>query len=454
MLSVEDTICAIATAAGSSVRGIVRLSGPHTHSVLNRCFSPLRDVSSPTLIQGQFQFDTSGGARSGSLPVDLFLWPDERSYTRQQTAELHTFGSPPLLNAIVRALCAHGARPAEPGEFTLRAFLAGRIDLTQAEAVIGVIGASGKRMFEVALRQLAGGFSKPLFELREQLLAVLAHLEAGLDFVEEDISFISSKELCETLEEAKQSVEQLLTQLRNRNVAREYPRVVLKGLPNVGKSSLFNAIVGSSASLVANMPGTTRDYVAAMAEICGTKCELIDTAGIETCLTQEPLTVAAQQQSNLQMSQADLTILCFDSTRPLLPEEHLWLLEAERDGTPPIVVLTKCDQPSDSQICFSAIRTSSRNGSGIDELCREIRRRLSESITEQAIVGTAERCQDSLAMTIESLQRALDLASRRLQEELVAAELRIALSELGKVVGVVYTDDILDRIFSRFCIGK
>ncbi len=243
------------------------------------------------------------------VPCDLFLWPGNRSYTREPVAELHTVGSPPVLQAVLAGACRAGARLAEPGEFTLRAFLAGRLDLTQAEAVLGVIDAGGADELQAALAQLAGGFARPLHQLREDLVQLLAELEAGLDFVEEDIRFISQQAVLARLESAGSLLATVTQQLASRYAARELPQVALVGPPNVGKSSLFNALVerfgdndGSKAkrtmpALVSARRGTTRDYLTAMISLDGVRCELVDTAGVDGSDANLVKSIAAAAQA-------------------------------------------------------------------------------------------------------------------------------------------------------------
>jgi tRNA modification GTPase len=399
-------------------------------------------------------------------------------------AELHTFGSPPLLEAIVRAACAAGARLAEPGEFTLRAFLAGRIDLVQAEAVLGVIDAADRRQLDSALAQLAGGLTRPLSSLRDQLLNLLADLEAGLDFAEEDIRFVAHDELERRLASAADDVARLLDQMRSREQTGTAPRVVLVGEPNAGKSSLFNALVGSTGALVSPIPGTTRDYVRARLELGGIFCELIDTAGLDGEPTVDAVATAAQRMTREQSEQAELQLVCIDSTRlprphsrspsPLTGEGRLAVSSSNGGegvarqadagsqvmaavNTPRLVVLTKCDLSAAECQVKDTIATSSIACVGLDELKAAIRDRLAttdESSSISVVAGTVRRCRESLCLAFDALARARKLTADQSGEELIAAELRGGLVEVGKIVGAIYTDDLLDRIFSRFCIGK
>jgi tRNA modification GTPase len=454
----DDTIAAIASAAGGAARGILRLSGPNVRNCLEGCFRSsdsisLANVTSATVIPGELSFEESRRA----LPCDLYYWPTASSYTRQPSAEIHTVGSPPLLEAALRRLCAAGARPAEPGEFTLRAFLAGRLDLTQAEAVLGVIDAGSQQEFQIALAQLAGGLAGPLNLLRDGLLDLLAHLEAGLDFVEEDIEFITPAELDEQLAEAASVVENLVEQMSSRAATGDVVRVALIGWPNVGKSSLFNALVGSGRAIVSPLPGTTRDYLTAKLDLDGVLCELIDTAGIEPAAS-DPLSIAAQVAMAAQHAQAHVQLLCLDSTRPLNSWE---IAELARAHPSRLVVWTKVDQPLADQSPLprslpSGIATSSATQHGLDALRQQLRAAATSApqSESQVVLSTAVRCRESLRGAAESLIRARAIVADRGGDELVAAELRAALDDLGQTVGAVYTDDVLDRIFSRFCIGK
>lgn len=456
----DDTIAAIASAPGGAARGIVRLSGPAAIRCIAATFAsddgqPLEAVRRAAIVRGQFDV----GGYCGPVPALAYLWPTKRSYTRQVSAELHLPGSPPVLQAALNRLVASGARIARPGEFTLRAFLAGRLDLTQAEAVLGVIDAESADQLQTALGQLAGGLATPLNRLRGDLLDLLAHLEAGLDFVEEDIEFISQADLIAQLGAASQQVASIAQQMQTRAESGDRPRVVLVGLPNAGKSSLFNALAGESAAIVSSIAGTTRDYVTKVIECEGIECLLVDTAGLETAELPPSIESAAQTQSAEQSRRADVILRCLDAT-DLQPAAGLPVAKNAEERT--IVVLTKIDQADSpasdqetAQLKSPVMRTSSRTGVGLDELRRAIAGCVEQARGESSVVaGTAARCRESLLLASQSLDRALEAAAAAAGEELVAAEVRTALDDLGRVVGAIYTDDVLDRIFSRFCIGK
>lgn len=472
-MNVADTIAAIASAPGGALRGVIRLSGPDVVACLARCFCvtpaeedfgtrlPNRRPDDPpaqnllaairraTVVDG----DLLVGAPLNALPCALYLWPTSRSYTRQPTAELHTLGSPPLLEAALRAVCQAGARLAAPGEFTLRAFLGGRLDLTQAEAVLGVIDAHDRQELHVALAQLAGGLAHPLADLRNRLLDLLAHLEAGLDFADEDLELITREQLETQLSSAAERIARLTEQMTSRGeIAAEY-RVVLQGWPNVGKSSLFNALAGESAALVSDVAGTTRDYVATTVELAGLPCRLVDTAGVEPT-PRRGFAATAQSLTAQQVQQADVQLLCLDATRPLNDWERA-ALEQEADERR-ILVLTKTDGVRATDLHLPAVETSSVSGRGLLRLRAAIVRQATVSRCQAApvVAGTAVRCQESLRLAAEGLRQARVAAEAALGEELVAADLRGALEELGKIVGTVCTEEVLDRIFSRFCIGK
>ena len=538
-----DTIAALASPPGPAPRGIVRISGPQAVALLRDWFVPAPPAcgtqpaasaecvspSAATAVAGRepsqgdthakpadWPFPGAPAATNSSatetawhtrarawrtagtlrlpplhdpLEVDLHCWPGRRSYTGEPMVELHTLGSPVLLDLLLQELFARGVRPARAGEFTLRAFLVGRIDLAQAEAVLGVIDADTPGELHSALRQLAGGVSREFDRLRNDLLDLLADLEAGLDFADEEIEFITPGQLAARLRAARASLRDLAGQARDRQRESARWRVVLAGPPNAGKSTLFNALAGREAALVSPRAGTTRDWLAVEVELAGVPVLLVDTAGQETAVDE----VSAQSQARQaeQVARADLVLWCEPAAHPGdepgdepgdgMPDRatsaepgharsaHLSQLAPGGAGRSPaqtcpdgaLRVLTKCDLPGGATAGVGVaegaeVAVSARRPETLVQLAEWVARRLeSDPAGRGWLVGTtAARAADSVRGAAEALERALALAEHEPDQELLAVEVREALAELGKITGAVYTDDILDRIFSKFCIGK
>ena len=442
-----DTIAAIASPPGFGFRGIVRLSGPEALAIARVGFTPDRPepdhVRRAVRREGRLQVD---GLRP-ELPVSLLLWPGTRTYTGQPLAEIHSVGSPPLLQLVLAQALKAGARLAEPGEFTLRAFLSGRIDLTRAEAVLGVIDASTPAQLAAALNQLAGGLARPVASLRDRLLDVLAHLEANLDFVDEpDVDPLGRLELTRSLAEGSHELVALAERLHGRDRPEGLHRVVLVGPPNAGKSRLYNALLGRPQALVSPVPGTTRDYLSTPCSCDGLTVELVDTAGEEPATSS--IEVAAQTLRAGQIEQADLLVVCVPADAPTTsPVPNL--------SRPTLRVQTKADLLEGRSPLADAVVTSASTGQGLEDLRASIRTALGFDRSESDFVGsTGARCRGSLHAAGLSLARAAEALDLGLGDELVSIDLREAIDELGKVVGAVVTDDVLDRIFRRFCIGK
>lgn len=457
MFRLDDTIAALASAAGPGGRGVIRCSGPDVVRVVSRHFTP-RNLEAWTNCSTARRHSGDWHLQSieRHVPVDIYLWPNRRSYTGQPQAELHTVGSPPVLEAILSDLFAAGARPAQAGEFTLRAFLAGRVDLMQAEAVLGVIDAADPLELQTALTQLAGGISHRLTALRVEFLDLLADLEAGLDFTEEGLEFVTRPVLVERIVAARDELQQLLngTAARSRHTVRS--RVVIAGRPNAGKSTLFNALLGRSAALVSPIAGTTRDYLTAAVDWHGVPIELVDTAGWE--VTADEILKVALELRSTQLEQAALILDCVsaESTEPI----QVTSTEGNQ-FTEVLGVITKADMcgtqaPQSIPADHQWLSVSSLTGTGLTELKAAVADRLrSEGSGEADILGsTAARCRDSLQGAIAALTRAADLAENGGGDEFLATDVREALDELGRITGALYTDDLLDRIFSKFCIGK
>ncbi|GAA4437057.1 tRNA modification GTPase [Bremerella cremea] len=447
----EQTIVAISSAPGIGARSIVRLSGPDS---VQLAMGVTTTPDATDIARAQVVTREVCLPEGRTMPADFWIWPTSRSYTRQPQVEMHLPGSRPIADEILRQLRAAGAQLAQPGEFTMRAFLAGRLDLTQAEAVLGVIDAQGEQRFQSALKQLSGGLSGPLQSARDELIELLALLEAGLDFVEEDIEFITNEELHQRVTSIYDSLSQLRDQIQNRTFGQAVSKVVLLGLPNAGKSSLFNALTESHDAIISPVAGTTRDFISKRVHWHGIDLELIDTAGHETVADTDLLGKFMEAQTRFATDDCDLGLLCVDVTSGL--SEAACQLQLRMTADRLLVVATKGDSSPDADASFAALTTSAITLSGVKSLQIAILERLAdlEVSSSELVPATAVRCLGAIEATLGALTTSLNGISGYHSEELIASEIRFAISQLAEVVGAVYTDDLLDVIFSRFCIGK
>ncbi len=453
MFDSEETIVAIASPTTPSIRGIVRLSGPDVASILKSLNVPIPVDKKPSRFDAEIEL----GEPLGSVPVAVMLWPTSRSYTGQPSAELHTFGSLPVLASLCQRVIQSGGRAARPGEFTMRAFLAGRLDLTQAEAVLGVIDARGRGSLDHALRQLGGNLSKPLEQTRSTLLDLLADVEAGLDFVDEDIEFISDEVLVQRLSELTVGLHQIGQQMTTRGGGGASSMIVLRGEPNAGKSRLINQLSAQDAAIVADVAGTTRDTVIVDAMIDGYAVKLVDTAGIED--GSDDISRLSQAQADRAGRDAMIRLWCVDRSRTdfssAMDSVQSLASLTRRADTIDVWVATKADLGG-PLIDDDWIQCSAVTGAGIERVRLAIVSVLASRDVEEngSVVGTAARCSQSLSSARSAIDNAIDLTRNQDGHELVSAELRIAAQSIGEVTGAIYTDDILDRVFGRFCIGK
>jgi tRNA modification GTPase len=442
-LQTQDTIAALATPAGPGARCVVRISGPDAATVAAAVFSPAlpADRRSRCLVAGEVRLP----GLTSTLPADLYFWPAPHSYTGQNVAEIHTLSSPPLVELLVAAVLGAGARAARAGEFTLRAFLAGKLDLTRAEAVLGVIEAGDRDELKHALALLAGGVARPLQALRDDLLNLLADVEAALDFADEDLTFVGEDEQLKRIGKALAQVTLLGRQIAQRGLADRPFRVVLAGRPNAGKSSLFNALVGQAAALVSPQPGTTRDYLVQRLALGNAAVEIVDTAGWR--VSEDAIETQANSLGREQAGRADLVLLCVAAASvPSVEESEL--LQQER---PPVLgVATKCDAGAPAA---GLLATSAVSGFGLGLLRSVLAERVAAR-AEPPLAPSLSRCRHHADACLAALRRAHAIVLEQMPPELLALELRGALDQLGEMVGAVYTEDLLDRVFSRFCIGK
>lgn len=456
----EDTIVALSSAPGPGARAIVRVGGPNAVAVVNALFASTverRLADSPRHVTpGELRLS---GVHS-PLPADGYFFRAPHSYTGQDLIELHAVSSPPLVERLIADLLAAGARPAQPGEFTLRAFLNGKKDLTRAEAVLAVIEAGSDDELKSALAQLAGGLARPMDALRDDLLNLLADVEAGLDFVDEDIEFVGRPEQLKRIAAGLAQLTNLKRQLDGRTVSGRAVRIALVGEPNAGKSSLYNALVGTAGTaLVSPIAGTTRDYLVGRIDLDGLPVELIDTAGWQD--STDEIEGQAQYLGREASDRSDLVLWCVPANEAVPLRD----VAATSAMTSAIIVRTKADllAPPPSRGTVRAggcerselleIPASVLTPDGTTAL-RELLAEKVQSLAHSGLAPSQSRCRHHVEAAIDSLRRAHDHVLESDPQELLALELRSALDQIGEMVGAVYTNDLLDRIFSRFCIGK
>lgn len=449
LLHYEDMIVAPATAMGPGARAILRLTGEGTWSTIRSLLHPKEDIP-VEITQGRFPAQLRLPDFYSPLPVHVQAWAAPFTYTGQDLVELHLISSPPLVQALLDHLMELGARLAEPGEFTLRAYLAGKLDLTQAEAIHALSTSQDSLELRTALAQLAGGLARPLDALREEILLLLAEVEAGLDFADEDLTFIEPDDLVWRIDACRSALLDVQDQMKRQGRTAVSYRVALAGLPNAGKSRLFNALLGGVEALVSAQPGTTRDYLTKTLQVQGVSLELVDTAGHEE--PADEIEEQAQRHRSQQLGQADLIIYCFDATRGLTADEERWLQESADRKV--LLVATKSDLPGNTSLPDGAIQTSTITGAGIATLRFALSERARLQLKPASMSPSLSRCQQHVDQAIESLHQSIELVHEKRHMELVASELRQALDQIGHMVGAVYTDDLLDRVFSQFCIGK
>jgi tRNA modification GTPase len=463
----EETIVALATPNGVGAIGVIRLSGPDSILIANSVFKgkDLTKQESHTIHFGQI---VDGDLLLDEVLVSLFVAP--RSYTRENVVEISCHASNYIIESIIKLLIKKGARSAKPGEFTLRAFLNGQLDLSQAEAVADLIAANSKASQQVAMQQLRGGFSNQLQALREQLVNFASLVELELDFSEEDVEFANREQLKQLIHNIVRIVGQLIQSFELGNVIKNGVNTVIAGRPNAGKSTLLNALLNEERAIVSHIPGTTRDTIEEVLNINGINFRLIDTAGIrEATDTIEQIGV---QRTMEKISQSALLIYVFDAAEITIEELNNDLESLQRPGVTMLVVANKADllksefeMPNAKGLKFdnSAIQTpqsaftiiSAKQKQHIDELKHKIySSAVKHQLNADETLVTNVRHLEALQKTESALIRLLDGIDTQVTSDFLAMDIKQGLHYLGEITGTVTTDDLLDNIFSKFCIGK
>jgi len=454
--SAQDTIAALATPLGEGGLAVIRISGPQALQVGDAVFVPAGPQSRRPSESESHTVHYGHVVRQGRRldEVLLTVLRPPRTYTREPTVEISCHGGLVIARLVLEAVLAAGARLAEPGEFTQRAFLNGRLDLAQAEAVADLIHARTTLAAAAAQAQLAGALSRQIHAVRDDLMNALAHLEAHLDFPDEDISPDTGHRLMKRLEDADETLETLLRTAQDGQVLRRGLRAAIVGRPNAGKSSLLNRLLGHDRAIVSPEPGTTRDTVQETASVRGIPVVFIDTAGLREA-------AGAVEQEGVRRSReaaasAELILHVVDGSAPLDPGDagllHLW------QGRPVLVIVNKADLPLRCRLPdgMTAVTVSCTTGEGFDRL----QQAMESMVWSGRIAGDATpvtinaRQADALRRSTDALQRALGVLQGGGSLEFAALELRVAVGAVGEVVGATTTEDLLDAIFRQFCLGK
>ena len=450
-----DTIIALATPPGIGAIGVIRVSGPKTFQIVNELFygKDLLTCKSHTVHLGSLR---ENERVLDEVLVTLFKGP--RSYTKEDVIEISCHGSNYIIQEIIRALQEKGARLAKPGEFTQRAFLNGRFDLAQAEAVADLISAENETAHKAAMNQMRGGFSEEIKRLRSELIHFASMIELELDFVEEDVEFASRQDLRHLIDQLLMAINGLIESFALGNVIKNGVPTVIAGKPNAGKSTLLNALLNEERAIVSDIPGTTRDVIEDEIVIEGVHFRFIDTAGIRE--TDDHVERIGVERTHAKMKEASLVLYMIDLSQENLPDIHQQINRLENLGIPFVMVGNKIDKSDhaliselkkDQRFVFISALTKSN----LDELKNHILEQIHlDKIRSGNTIVTNARHFESLQETRSALVRVIDGLEHQITNDFLAMDIRQALIHLGKITGEITTDDLLANIFSKFCIGK
>ena len=462
-MNFDDTITAIATPTGEGGIGIVRVSGSLAIPIATKLFRSSRigstsELPSHSLTHG-YVIDTSAADEIVD-EVLLGVMRAPNTYTTEDIVEFNCHGGSIPLTSVLELVVREGARLAEPGEFTKRAFLNGRLDLAQAEAVSDLIGSKTELSRKIAVDALSGKLSKSVNQLTDRLASLLAEIEASIDFPDEDLDFMKMDTQLQTVRTVHAEITSLIESASEGRIIKEGVNVAILGKPNVGKSSLFNTLLTTARAIVTDIPGTTRDTIEETINIGGIPINLVDTAGIRN--TDDIVEQQGVERSRDVLNRAELILLMFDASKPL-NESDIELLEIAKCHRS-ILILNKTDLPNLtypqdlSDHCPNAriVQTSITEEIGIDALKSTILKVLlgGDFVIGESPIITNTRHQDALQRSKKALDDVITSLESDMPPDLVSVDLRISLAALGDIVGKTTTEDILDRIFSQFCVGK
>lgn len=452
----KDTIVAVATAPGVGAIAVIRLSGPEAITITNEVFKG-KDLSKQPSHTIHFGTIRDEGKLLDEVLVSLFVGP--HSYTKENVVEISCHGSDYIVQQIMQLLLKKGARLANAGEFTKRAFLNGQFDLTQAEAVADLISSDSALSHEVAMKQMRGGFSQEIKRLRAELVHFASMIELELDFGEEDVEFADREQLRTLILNIQAIIRELLKSFELGNVIKNGVPTVIVGNPNAGKSTLLNKLLNEEKAIVSDVPGTTRDFIEDEINIEGITFRFIDTAGLRE--TTDKVEAIGVERTMQKLSQSSLIIYLFDMMEVTAEEVQAELNRLNPKKLPIVAVANKIDQASaDKLAAFASIENlvqiSAAEGANLDDLKQALVEKvnLGKLNTQSQTIVTNLRHVDSLNKTYAALDDVLNGLALSISNDLVAADIRRALYSLGEITGEITTDDLLDNIFTKFCIGK
>ncbi len=457
----EDTIAAIATPLGKGAIGVIKISGENSLKILQKIFQPKKPLSSLESHRVYYGFIKDLEKEEIIDEVLVVYMKKPYSYTREDVVEIYAHSGYFNLKRLLELVFKYGARPAEPGEFTLRAFLNGRIDLSQAEAIEEIISAKSETALKLALQNLSGRLSQKVQAIKEKLLLVLAQVESAIDFPEEDLEIMEPHNLINIIsEEILSEIDKLILAYKEGKIYKEGISLVISGKPNVGKSSLMNALLREERAIVTPIPGTTRDFLEEEIYLKGLPVKLIDTAGLRE--TEDPVEKIGVEKAFKKLEYADLVLFLIDVSEK--PTEEILNLYKKIKPFPHLIVLNKIDINPNYREEYKeifkdgpeVIEISVKEEINLELLYEKIYEKVTSS-QEVIIPEVAPNLRQKIAL--EKAKEHLKLAMEELKKpnplpELVSVELRSALSTLSEIIGEVTTEDLLSEIFSRFCIGK
>lgn len=453
-----DTIVAISTSIGSGGIGIVRISGSDSLSILKKIFKTskkVENIKSHTINYGHIHY---GGNVIDEVLVSVMLAP--KTYTCEDVVEINCHGGIKSINLVLEAVIASGARLATPGEFTKRAFLNGRIDLTQAESVIDIINSKNNVSHKIAVNMLTGKLSNSIKEIRERIITMIANIEASIDYPEHDMEDININVISNVTKEIIMLLEKILDNTNKGKILKDGIEIVILGRPNVGKSSLLNLIIEEERAIVTDIPGTTRDILKDYVNICGIPVKIIDTAGIRE--TDDKIEKIGVIKSREYAKSADLILMLIDGSIEI-SQVDIDILEYIKDKNK-IIIVNKCDLQREVDVKIlekytsidKIVYMSTKKAEGISDLYKKIKYLYLNQdidINQEMIIGNL-RHKEALINAVKSLREALITIDNGLTEDFVSIDLQNAYKHLGNIIGEEVSEDVIDTIFSKFCLGK